>query len=157
MAELLLLRELVEGLRRGRGGCLVVERRAASDAPLEVPADLRTLHVHAAPEEQLLAYAALTELCQPLLPLLEALPPIQARALEGALALGPPSGDALAVAAGFRSLLHVAAEREPLLVVVDDAHQVDRGTAAVVAYAARRLDTAALGIAIAQDPHHPGA
>jgi tetratricopeptide (TPR) repeat protein len=156
MADLL-LRELVEDLRRGRGGCLVVERHAAEDAPLEEPVDLRTVRVRAVVDEQLLAYAALTELCEPLVALLDELPPVQARALEGALALGPPGGDALAVAAGFRSLLHVAAAREPLLVVVDDAHLLDRGTAAVVAYVARRLGTAPLGIAVAQDPRHAGA
>lgn len=157
MGDLLPLRGLIELLRRGHGGCLVIERAAASEASLETPGDVRVLYVRAAADEQLLAYAALTDLCQPVLPLVGELPPIQARALGGALALGPPGGDALAVAAGFRSLLHVAADREPVLVVVDDAHLLDRGTAAVIAYAARRLGSAPIAMAVAQDPHHRGA
>jgi hypothetical protein len=127
------------------------------DADLELPADLRTIVVRAAPDEQLLAYAALAELCAPLLGLVDHLPPVQARALDGALALGPAEGDALAVAAGFRSLLHLAAEREPLLVVVQDAHLLDRGTAAALAFAARRVDEVAVGIVIIQEPGHTGS
>lgn len=144
-----------EAIERGRGGCLVLERRAGS-APVHLPDTLRTIRVRAAPGERLLAYAALTQLCEPFLPLLEDLPPVQARALEGALALGPAEGDSLAVAAGFRSLLLVAAERAPLLLVVEEAHQLDRGSASVLGYAARRLEGASVGVVITQDPQHPG-
>jgi hypothetical protein len=132
-----------------------VEDRGGAD--LDLPGDVRTIAVRAAPDEQLLAYAALSELCAPLLALVDQLPPVQARALDGALALGPAEGDALAVAAGFRSLLHLAAEREPLLVVVRDAHLLDRGTAGALAYAARRVDEVAVGIVVIQEPEHPGS
>jgi hypothetical protein len=115
-------------------------------------ASIRTIAVHASSDEQLLAFAALAEICEPLLGWLPQLPEVQAAALAGALAIGPRSGDRMAVAAGFRSLLHVAAEREPLVVRVDDAHLLDHGSAAALAFAARRLDSVALGILITQDP-----
>ncbi|MFZ6004638.1 MAG: hypothetical protein ACOYXM_11990 [Actinomycetota bacterium] len=150
------MKELLEALEEGRGGCLVVERPGG--AHIELPSNqlARVLSARATRDEQLLAYAGLATLCAPVLPLLDELPPVQASALRGALALGPPSGDALAVAAGFRSLLMLAAERGPVLVVVEDAHLLDRGSAAALAYASRRLDGAAVGIAIAQDPLVPG-
>lgn len=150
------MRELLEALAEGRGGCLVVERPGGARIELPRNPPARLLAARATRDEHLLAYAALSTLCYPLLPLLEELPPIQAAALRGALALGPPGGDALAVAAGFRSLLLVAAERGPILVVVEDAHLLDRGTAAALAYTSRRLDGAAVGIALAQDPLEPG-
>lgn len=130
--------------------------RAAPGLPLEVPTGIRTISVRAAPDEQLLAFAALGELCRPLQGLIDQLPPAQQAAIEGALALGPPEGDMLAVAVAFRSLLHLAAEREPLLVVMEEAHLVDRGSASALAYAARRLGDVAVGIVVAQDPTHPG-
>ncbi len=154
---LLLVRELLEELERGRGGCLVVERRGEPPTLPSVPVGVRSTVVRASVDEQLVAYAALAELCSPLLPLIQELPPVQARALQGALALGPPGGDALAVAAGFRSLLLLAAERQPILVIVEDAHLLDRGTAAALAYACRRLDGAAVGIVVIQDPDAAGS
>lgn len=147
--------ELADAITRRRGGCLVVDQHGATVAP-ELPDDVRAIVVRASPDEQLLAYAGLAEICDPLLPLFPELPPVQRRALEGALAMGPPEGDALAVAAGLRSLLHLAAEREPILLVVEEAHLLDRGTAAVLAYAIRRVDQVPLGIVLSQDANHPG-
>ena len=121
---------------------------------MAVPPELRAVRVRAAADEKLLAYAGLAELAGPLLHLVDGLPPIQAAALAGALALGPPAGDALVVAAAFRSLLHLAAERAPLLVLVEDAHLLDRGTAAVLAYVARRCGDAPLGALVTQDADH---
>lgn len=150
-----MLEELVSGLERGRGGCVAIEGSGAVP-PVALPADVCALRVQASADEQLLAFAALSELCSPLAGLIDQLPPVQARALEGALALGPPSGDALAVAVGFRSLLHLAAEREPLLVVVEHAHLLDTGTAGALAYAARRIE-GPIGIVVTQDAGAPGA
>lgn len=151
-----MLDELVDALERGRGGCVAIESHGAAAPPVDIPAEMCAIHLRASADEQLLAFAALGELCAPLGGLIEQLPPVQAAALEGALALGPPSGDALAVAIGFRSLLHLAAEREPLLIVVEDAHLLDRGTAGVLAYAARRIE-GAIGLVVTQDATSPGA
>lgn len=132
------------------GGCLIVEAPGGV-GPIDLPGDLAVTAVRATGTERLLAYAALAELCTPLMGHVERLPPVQATALKGALAVGPPSGDALAVATAFRSLLHLAAEEAPLLVVVEDAHLLDLGSSAALAFTARRLGPAAIGVVITQD------
>lgn len=72
--------------------------------------------------------------------LVEQIPGPQAAALQGALALGPAVQlDSFAAYAGALSLLAVAAERQPLLVWVDDAHWVDAESAAALAFCARRI------------------
>jgi DNA-binding CsgD family transcriptional regulator len=71
------------------------------------------------------------------------LPVPQRRALEAALLWAEP-GDAppsqRAVAVGFLTLVERLAREAPVLVAIDDAHWLDRQTAAVLGFAARRLD-----------------
>ena len=86
-----------------------------------------------------LPFASLHELLRPVLGRLERLPPPQARALASALALEQGEPDTLAVGAGVLSLLVEAAEETPALVVLDDAHWLDRASAEALAFAARRL------------------
>src|SRR6185437_17123133 len=63
-------------------------------------------------------------------------------------------GDRFLVAAGALSLLAAAAERQPLLVAVDDAQWIDRESSAVLAFVARRLghDPVALLVAARPEP-----
>ena len=71
---------------------------------------------------------------------LESLPRPQADALRSDLALGPSApGDAFATFAGVLGLLVAAAERQPVLVLLDDAHLVDRSSAHALGFALRRL------------------
>ncbi len=73
---------------------------------------------------------------------LSRLPGPQAEAIEAALALAPTPaapGDRFATCAAFLSLLTGAAESEPLLLMVDDAHWLDPPSAECFAFAARRL------------------
>ena len=98
-----------------------------------------------------LPFAALLEICRPFLDGLDQLLEPQAAALRGALALAPtPPRSRFAVAAATLGLLAAAAEKAPLLVTVDDAHWLDRGSADAIAFAARRLgaDRVALLLAI---------
>lgn len=89
-----------------------------------------------------LPFAALHELCAPLLGLRDRLPDPQARALGGALALEPGGAqDRFAVATALLSLLATAAEDTPLLAVVDDLQWVDSASREAILFAARRLDT----------------
>ncbi|MGW9209740.1 AAA family ATPase [Embleya sp. NPDC055664] len=87
-----------------------------------------------------LAYAALLRLLTPILPRLDALSPPQRRVLATALGLdeGPPP-DRLAVANAVLSLLEPSGDDGPLLVVVDDLPWLDRMSAVVLAFVARRL------------------
>ncbi len=87
-----------------------------------------------------LAFAALQQLCSPSLDLIEHLPDPQRDALEVALGLSaglPPNPFLVGLA--VLSLFSEAAEEQPLLVAVDDAQWLDRASASVLAFVARRL------------------
>lgn len=91
--------------------------------------------------EQRIAFAGLGDLLTPVADLFEALPKFQAEALAGSLALGPPvDGGQLTIAAATLGVLQRAAERRPVLIVVDDAQWLDPATELVLAYVARRLE-----------------
>ena len=69
------------------------------------------------------------------------IPPVQAPALGGALALeATPVTDRFAVAAGVLSLLAAAAERQPVLALADDLQWLDEASREALLFAARRLD-----------------
>jgi DNA-binding CsgD family transcriptional regulator len=90
--------------------------------------------------EMELAYSGLHHLCAPLLDGLPALPPPQQEALEVAFGLreGPPP-DRFLVALAALSLLAEVAEARPLVCLVEDAQWLDRASAQVFAFVARRL------------------
>jgi DNA-binding CsgD family transcriptional regulator len=75
----------------------------------------------------------------------EAAPALSAprrRALGAALLREEPSGDSIdhrALAVAVRDLLHLLAEREPILIAVDDVQWLDLASAAALAFATRRL------------------
>ena len=101
---------------------------------------MRVVRTRGIEAEGELAYAGLMTLARPLLGSLSRLPQPQAEALAGALALAPaPPADPLAVCAATMGLLADAAEEAPLLVLVDDAHWLDRETSQALGFAARRL------------------
>ena len=90
--------------------------------------------------ESELPYAGLSELLHPLFELLPEIPRPQAEALSVALALGPPvATDPFAVSAATLSLLAAAADRNPILAVVDDAHWLDAASRDALLFAVRRL------------------
>jgi DNA-binding NarL/FixJ family response regulator len=76
---------------------------------------------------------------------LAGLPGPQRRALEAALLRSDPAGQApgpFAVAAGLLGVLRCLAANTPLLVAIDDLQWLDPASAAALAFAMRRLDTA---------------
>ncbi len=98
---------------------------------------LRTAGVESEVE---LGFAGLLELVRPVLPLLEMVPPAQRAALEAALGLAPPAtASRFLVAAGLLSLVAAAAQREPVLVLVDDLQWVDAPSAQALLFVTRRL------------------
>jgi DNA-binding CsgD family transcriptional regulator len=104
--------------------------------------------------ESELPFSGLAELFHPVLHLIQEIPGRQAAALTGALAVGPPAAsDPFTVFAATLSLLAVAAERNPVLALVDDAHWLDASSRDALLFAARRLheDRAALVFAVRED------
>ena len=103
--------------------------------------------------ESELAFASLTELLRPLEQDLGALRDVQREALAAALAIGPPvDAEPLTVCVAALDLVAVAAEREPLLIVIDDAHWLDRPTAEVVSFLTRRLHAERVAVLVAMRP-----
>jgi DNA-binding CsgD family transcriptional regulator len=100
----------------------------------------RILHAVGIESEMELAFAALHQLCAPLLDGIERLPPPQRDALGTAFGLtsgAPPFRFLVGLAA--LSLLSDTAEARPLVCLIDDAQWLDRTSAQVLAFVARRL------------------
>src|SRR5205823_1860432 len=101
-------------------------------------------------------FAGLAELIAPLLGLLDEIPPVQAGALRGALALAPGTpADRFTVPAALLSLLARAAEDEPVLVVVDDAQWLDEASIEAFLFAGRRLEQEGVAIFAAMRAEAP--
>jgi len=101
---------------------------------------MRVVRAVGVESEMELAFAALHQLCEPLLDRLGHLPDPQRDALGTAFGLITGAApDRFLVGLAVLSLLSEAAEERPLIWVVDDAQWLDRASAQVLAFAARRL------------------
>jgi DNA-binding CsgD family transcriptional regulator len=90
--------------------------------------------------EMELPFAGLHQLCGPMLGGLGRLPPPQRDALGTAFGLSSGAQpDRFLVSLAVLSLLSDAAEERPLLCLIDDAQWLDRSSAQVLAFVARRL------------------
>lgn len=143
------IEEVMASLRQGRGRTLVVSgdpgigKSALLSYAAERAAGMQVLRARGVETERDLAFSGLDELLRPLLGELKLLPPRQADALRGALALGPAeAAERFAVQAATLALLATAAERKPVLALVDDLHWLDSGTTDAIYFAARRLTKA---------------
>src|SRR5580693_7673376 len=140
------LSQLLDAARAGRSGVLVmhgepgVGKTALLEYAIESAGDLRVARVAGVESEMELAFAALQQLCAPMLGKLGSLPDPQRAALG--VAFGLETGavpDRFLVGLAVLSLLSEVAEQQPLLCVVDDAQWLDRASAQVLAFVARRL------------------
>src|SRR6476646_4311388 len=150
------LEALLAAARLGRGRALVLRGSAGIgktvllDYAVQEASGFEVLHYTAVETEAELPFAGMQALLGPLLLRLPEIPEPQAHALRAALALEPSATtNRLAVYAGALSLLGAAAERVPLLVVVDDAHWLDRPSAEALTFAARRLTAESLALLFA--------
>ena len=97
-----------------------------------------------------LAFAALHQLCAPILDELEGLPAPQREALRITFGLHDgPVPDRFLVGLAVLSVLAEAAADRPLVCVVDDAQWLDRASAQVLAFVARRLGMESVGLVFA--------
>ncbi len=103
-----------------------------------------------------LSFAALIDLCDGLeLGALESVPGPQRVALEVALLRAEPTAVALelrAIALGLLNALRALAANAPLLVAIDDLQWLDRPSAEVLAFVARRLEGERVSFLLAQRP-----
>ncbi|HEY3586066.1 MAG TPA: ATP-binding protein, partial [Myxococcaceae bacterium] len=110
----------------------------------------RTVRAAGAESEMELPFAGVHQLCAPLLDRLERLPTPQRDAL--ATAFGLSSGaqpDRFFIGLAVLSLLSECAEELPVLCLVDDAQWLDRSSALVLAFVARRLGAESVGVVFA--------
>src|SRR5690348_10503114 len=90
--------------------------------------------------ESELPFAGLRDLLTPVLHLSSELPPPQRRALLGALAIEDTGAvELFGVYAGALTVLSMAAEREPLLLCIDDVQWLDAGSAGALRFVAGRI------------------
>jgi DNA-binding CsgD family transcriptional regulator len=140
------LSQLLDAARAGRSGVLVlrgepgVGKTALLEFAIESAAGLRVARVAGVESEMELAFAALQQLCAPMLGKLEGLPDPQLDALGVAFGLNIGAApDRFLVGLAVLSLLSEVAEQQPLLCVFDDAQWLDRASAQALAFVARRL------------------
>ena len=137
---------LLEAVRAGRSGALVVRgeagvgKTALLDYAIESASGLRVARAVGVESEIELAFAALHQMCAPMLDHLEHLPAPQREAL--AVTFGLSSGavpDRFFVSLAVLGLLSEVTEERPLVCVIDDAQWLDRASAQTLAFVARRL------------------
>src|SRR5918999_477804 len=137
---------LLGDARAGRSGALLIHGEAGIGKTalmrwaIGQASGMRVLRARGFETESDIPFAGLAELVTPLLDRLDDIPEVQARALRGALALGPATPhDRFTVPAGLLSLLAVAAEEQPVLVSIDDAQWLDEPSLEAFLFAGRRL------------------
>jgi DNA-binding CsgD family transcriptional regulator len=140
------LDSLIACARDGMGRALVLRgepgigKTALLEYAIESASGFRIARASGTESEMELAYAALHQLCAPMLDRLERLPDPQRDALGvafGLRAAEPP--DRFLVGLAVLSLLSAVAGESPLLCLVDDAQWLDQASAQALAFVARRL------------------
>ena len=158
------LDRLLQRLRSGESSVLVVRgepgigKTALLGSVADRAAGCRLIRIAGVESEMELAFAGLHQLSGPILDGVERLPGPQRGALR--VAFGMQDGDApdrFLVALGALSLLADAAERQPLVCLVDDAQWLDQASAQALAFVARRVLAERIAIVFAvREPSDAG-
>jgi DNA-binding CsgD family transcriptional regulator len=126
---------------RGRGVCVLAARSSGSEAQLP--------------------FAGLIDLCEPIKPAdLTELPSPQRSALEAALLRAQPSDrpvESTAIALGLLGAVRSLAERNPVLIAIDDLQWLDQPSGDLLAFLTRRLAGADVRFLLARRPTRVGA
>ena len=140
------LDRLLDGVRGGRGGVLVVRgeagvgKTALLDYAVEAAREFRIARTSGVEGEMELPFAAVQQLCSPFLDLMDRLPQPQHEALGVAFGLiSEPAPNPFLVGLAVLGLLAEAAEEQPLVCVVDDAQWLDSASARALAFVSHRL------------------
>ena len=147
------LDRLLDGTRSGRSDVLVlhgeagVGKTALLDYAIRSGSDMSVLRAAGVESEMELAFAALHQLCGPLLDRLPGLPAAQSRALAITFGLSEgPVPDRFLVALGVLGLLSDVAAERPVLCGIDDAQWLDRASAQALTFVAHRLLAESVGM-----------
>jgi DNA-binding CsgD family transcriptional regulator len=156
------LDRLLSDARGGRGSVLVVHgepgvgKTALLEYAVQEGHEFRVEQTSGVQAEMELPFAAVQQLCSPTLELMEHLPEPQREALGVAFGLRTgPAPNPFLLGLAILGLISEAAEERPVLVVVDDAQWLDRASARVLAFVARRL--LAERVALVFATREPGA
>jgi hypothetical protein len=152
------LDDVVEAARAGRGPVLVIrgDPGVGKTMLLEYLAGracdsgCRLARAAGVQSEMELVFAGLHQLCRPMLSRAEGLPGPQRDALRTAfgLAAGPPPNRFL-LGLAVLSLLSAEARHRPLICLIDDQQWLDRASAQVLGFVARRLRAEPVGLVFA--------
>jgi DNA-binding CsgD family transcriptional regulator len=161
-AEREALGELLAVVRGGQSRVLVVcgeagvGKTALVESVIGSASGFRVLRAVGVESEMELAFAALQQLCAPMLNRLDRLPAPQGDALGVAFGLrGGEAPDRFLVGLAVLTLLADVAQEQPLLCVVDDAQWLDRASAQALVFVARRF--LADSVALVLVTREPGA
>jgi DNA-binding CsgD family transcriptional regulator len=144
---------LLAEVRAGRSRVLVIRgepgigKTALLDYAAETAQDFHVARAEGAESEMELPFAALQQLCGPMLSRLDRLPGPQREALEVAFGLRAGSApDRFLVGLAVLGLLSEVAAVQPLLCLIDDAQWLDQASAQALAFVARRLDAESVAL-----------
>jgi DNA-binding CsgD family transcriptional regulator len=162
-AEVELLTALLDGIDAS-GSALVFggepgigkSRLLAEAARLARERDIAVLRTSGVQAEAQLAFAGLHQLVRPIRDRAVHLPSAQRASLDAAFGLAddaPPEPFRIAMA--VLDLLSDVASEAPLLVIVDDAHRLDRPSADALAFVARRIESDPIVVLVATRDGHP--
>ena len=150
------LDRLIEAVRAGESRALVVvgEPGVGKTALLDYLAGqasgCRVVRATGVQSEMELAFAGLQQLCAPMLDRVERLPVPQRDALRTAFGVSAgPAPDRFLVGLAVLSLLSEVAEERPLVCLVDDQQWLDRASAQILVFVARRLAAESVGLVFA--------
>src|SRR5262245_32302777 len=152
-AECDVLDGLVESVCAGQSQALVLsgDPGVGKTALLEYlagrAARCRVVQTAGVESEMELAFAGLHQLSAPLLAGLDSLPERQSDALRTVFGVSSgPAPDRFLVGLATLGLLAHAAEQRPLICVIDDQQWLDRASAQVLGFVARRLGVESVGL-----------
>ena len=156
------LDQVLAGVRAGESKVVVVHGEAGvgKTALLEYVAEhalgCHVIRASGVESEMELAYAALQQLCAPMLDHLDHLPTPQRDALETAFGLSTETAPGrFLVGLAVLSLFSDAAEDQPLVCLIDDLQWLDQASAQVLAFVARRLVAESVALILATRVPHP--
>jgi hypothetical protein len=150
------LDELLDAVRGGHSRVLVVRgeagigKSALLQHVITAASGFTVMHATGVESEMELPFAALHQLCAPMLDRLETLPEPQRDAARTAFGMtAGETPDRLLIGLAVLSLLAAVSDSGPVLCVVDDAHWLDRESAQALTFVARRLLADRVGLVFA--------